>query len=123
MKTIFDHLEHVKGKPHHVRKRVAFGVAAGGTALVALVWLTSSLSTGTFAIHATSFAESARQTPAIVTSDAAGSGNRNLAGAAAALPAGEQGAAGAAAPAHIEIVDTASSTPSAKQAEATTIPF
>lgn len=114
MKTIFDHIEHVKGKPHHIRKRVAFGAAASGTALIALVWFVQSISSSTFALKNTSFADSAREESVVVT--AADRGNQNVAGAAAALQ-------DASAPAHIEIVDTASSTRKATPAERTIIPF
>lgn len=120
MKTLFDHLEHVKGKPHHVRKRIAFGMASGGTALIALVWFASAFSTGEFTLHGSSFAQSTTQGAIVVAG--AENQNQNLAGAAAALPPGG-GQSAADAPAHIEIVDAASSTPAAKQAEATVIPF
>ncbi len=114
MKTIFDHIEHVKGKPHHVRKRVAFGAAASGTALIALVWFVQSISSSTFALKDTSFADSAREeSGAVIAEDR---GNKNIAGAAAALQ-------DASAPAHIEIVDVASSTRKAKPVERTIIPF
>ncbi|MFZ3043892.1 MAG: hypothetical protein WA058_02160 [Minisyncoccia bacterium] len=116
MKTIFDHIEHVKGKPHHIRKRVAFAAAACGTALIGLVWLTTSLSTGAFAIRDTSFADSTGQGVVVTTSSDTSASQ--LAGAGAASIFGTD----ASVPAHIEIVDVASSTPK-KQAEQTTIPF
>jgi len=113
MKTIFDHIEHVKGKPHHVRKRIAFSIAAGGAGLVALVWLATSLGTGAFAIRGASFADAVGGGNAITTD--APKGSQNLAGAAAALE-------DSSAPAHIEIIEAPSSA-SKKQAERTTIPF
>lgn len=58
MKTIFEHIEHVQKKPHHVRKRVALSVAAAGTAMVAFVWLIGSISLGEFALKASTFADS-----------------------------------------------------------------
>ena len=109
MKTIPQHIKHIKSQPHHVRKRVAFGAAATGTALIALVWLAGSLGTGAFALKATSFAENAG---GVTPSDRSA---ENLAGAGAALPS--------VGPARIEIIDTASSTSSLKKAEQTTIPF
>ena len=114
MKNIFDHIERVKGKPHHIRKRIAFTAAAAGTTIVALVWLVGSLSLGTFAIKENSFSDSTGQESVI----AAGSdnGSPNLAGAAAALP-------NVNAPAHIEIIDAASSTSGQKKTERTIIPF
>jgi hypothetical protein len=113
MKTVFEHIEHVKKQPHHVRQGVAFAAAASCTALVALVWLTGSLWSGTFAIRSSSFAESTGQSPTVAPYD---SGKSGLAGAAAAL-------SDASAPAHIEIVDAASSTSKQKKAEQTILPF
>jgi len=56
MKTLAHHIESVRAKPHHVRKQVAFALALGGTALVALIWLVGSLAGGAFHIEDTSFA-------------------------------------------------------------------
>ena len=102
MKTIFEHIEHMKGKPHHVRKRVAFVTAACGTAVIALVWLVGSLGTGAFAIRGATFAESTGAEPAAAT--------------AAAVESADV-------PAHIEIIDASSPAFKAKQTEQTTIPF
>jgi hypothetical protein len=113
MKTVFEHIEHVKRQPHHVRKGVAFSAAASCTALIAFVWLAGSLWSGTFAIKSSSFAESTGQSPTVTAYD---SGKSGLAGAAAALQ-------DASAPAHIEIVDAASSTSQQKKAEQTILPF
>jgi len=116
MKTIFEHVEHIKGKPHHIRKRVAFGAAAFGSVFIGLVWLTTSIGTGAFAIRDSSFADSVGQSGAVTAgSDTSGS---QLAGAGAAAIFSND----ASAPAHIEIVDATSSAPK-KQAEQTTIPF
>lgn len=111
MKTFSEHITHIKGKPHHIRKRIAFAIAASGTGLIALVWLVGNLSLGTFALSDRSFADATGQGTVEVKSSP-----QNLAAAAAALlPQSE--------PAHIEIVDTASSTRPVKKAEQTTIPF
>ena len=114
MKTIFEHIEHMKGKPHHVRKRVAFVTAACGTAVIALVWLVGSLGTGAFAIRGATFAESTGAEPAAAT--AAGNNSQGLAGVAAAVESTDV-------PAHIEIIDASSPAFKAKQTEQTTIPF
>lgn len=115
MKTIFDHIERVQGKPHHIRKRIAFGAAAAGTTVIALAWLVSSVGTGAFALKDTSFAQSTGEegTPAIT-----GDNTEQLAGVGAA-----SALSGASAPAHIEIIDTASSTSEQEKTEQTTIPF
>ncbi len=117
MKTIFDHLERVKGQPHRVRKQIAFSAAAIGTAVIALIWLVGSLGTGAFALKATSFADSTGGEGTLTVSSGDNS-SQGLAGAAAAPALGS-----ASAPARIQIVDTASSTSAGKKAEPTTIPF
>ena len=121
MKTVFDHIEHIKGKPHHIRKRVAFTAAAGVTALIALVWLVGSVTSGAFAIQGSTFADSTQQQPVVTTTatgaDTGTGDTSGLAGAAAALPSVSTNA-----PASIEIVDVASATPPA-QTQQTIIPF
>lgn len=111
MEAIFNHIEHLKGKPHHVRKHMSLLYAAVFAGAIALIWLALNLSTGAFAIANSNFAESAAQ-PAIASVPA--SGTSGLAGAAGA-------ADDETAPAHIEIVNT---TPApAPKAQPTTIPF
>ncbi|OGG48522.1 hypothetical protein A2678_03440 [Candidatus Kaiserbacteria bacterium RIFCSPHIGHO2_01_FULL_53_31] len=119
MKTLFDHLENIKGKPRHVRKRIAFGSAIGGTSLVALVWLVASLSAGAFAIQGSSFATSAGQGSLQVAgaSNMNSGADKNLAGAAAALTNDSS------LPARIEIVNVASSSPVQGESERTILPF
>ncbi|KKW44092.1 hypothetical protein A3J11_00245 [Candidatus Kaiserbacteria bacterium RIFCSPLOWO2_02_FULL_55_12] len=112
MKTVFEHIEHVKGKPHHIRKKVAFTAAVVVTAFIALVWLVGSLSLGAFALEGSSFADATEQGKIDVTNTA--DTTSALAGAAAALQKED-------APARIEIVDTAP--PKQKKAEPTVIPF
>ncbi|MCX6787002.1 MAG: hypothetical protein NTY93_00520 [Candidatus Kaiserbacteria bacterium] len=114
MKTLFEHIENAKKKPHHIRKRIAFIGAAGVSAFIAFVWFAGSVATGAFAVQGTSFADAGVQG----NIETAGSENdsQNLAGAAAALQDTNT-------PAHIEIVNTASSAHSSKKAEQTTIPF
>ncbi|MFA6278485.1 MAG: hypothetical protein WCS97_00110 [Candidatus Paceibacterota bacterium] len=118
MKTIFEHIEYAKGKPHHIRKRIVFGVAGIGTSLIALVWFVGTLSSGKFAIQGSTFAESTSQEPAITTDTGSNSHPAvgGIAGAAAALQDGDV-------PAHIEIVDTSPSKLPVKQAEQTILPF
>lgn len=113
MKTVFQHIEHVKGKPHHIRKRVAFTAAGALTGLVALVWLVGNLSLGTFAISGSTFADAVGKVPKIETTSQALPG---LAGAAAAFDAGAKE------PAHIVIVDTKPAVIE-KKVEQTVIPF
>src|SRR3989344_835397 len=98
MKTIAKHVEHIQAQPHHVRKRVAFGAAVGGTALVAFVWFVGSMATGAFSIQGSNFAMGTEQNVVVATTSTIGAAG--VAGAAAALE-------GANAPARIEIVDTA----------------
>ncbi|MDP1689865.1 MAG: hypothetical protein Q8L52_01535 [bacterium] len=119
MKTVFEHIKHIKGKPHHIRKRIAFATAACGTAIIAFVWLAGSISTGAFAIKTTSFTDINKPAGVETVTDEVGGPypvNSEIAGVAGAL----QTVNG---PARIEIVDTTSSTRSTKKAEQTTIPF
>ena len=115
MKTLFQHIEHIQGKPHHVRKRIALASAVAGSALVALVWLVGGSVTGAFAIQGSDFAMTTGQTETVATTSASGI-PQNLAGAAAAVQ-------DAKAPAHIEIVDTAPASPTKKQSDQTILPF
>ncbi len=118
MKTVSEHVEHIKGKPHHIRKRIAFTAAASGAIVIALVWFVGNISLGAFALGDTSFADAVGQGNIETMSNENGSrpADSGIAGVAAALQSAN-------APAHIEIVDTASSTRSIKKAEQTTIPF
>ncbi len=114
MKTISEHIDTIREKPHHIRKQVAFGAAGGITAVIALVWLTANAAVGTFAIKTSTF-PGAEEQPAVITTTP--EGNSNLAGAAAALDKN--------APVHIEVVNTATSTPVVSNggAEQTVLPF
>ena len=116
MKSLLDHLDTVKAQPHHVRKRVTLLAAGGITSLIGAIWLGSSLATGAFALPNTSFAQSTGYTVPVIAASSTTGGNSQLAGAAAAL-------GDSAAPAHIVIIDTATSAPAAVQSEQTTIPF
>lgn len=118
MKTIFDHIKTVKGKPHHIRKKIAFTVAASCAACIGLVWFIGNISLGVFAIQGSSFAESTGQSGVIAAGGGDNGGTSNIAGAAAALPPENTNTL-----AHIEIIDAASSTVGQTKAEQTTIPF
>lgn len=114
---MFEHIEQVKGKPHHIRNQIAFGMAGVCTAVIALVWLAASIGTGVFALKDTSFAQSTgKEVPSTVSGDAA---NAQFAGVGAASAALQK----ASVPAHIEIIDSASSAASLKKVEQTIIPF
>ena len=114
MKTVSEHIEYVKGKPHHIRKQIAFGVSSGIAALIALVWLITSVGSGAFALKGSTFSDDLGLVPE-PDSDAL-FGNQNLAGAAAALQ-------DESVPAHIEIIDAPSAAAETKRVEQTTVPF
>jgi hypothetical protein len=116
MKTIFEHIEYVKGKPHHIRKQITLVTAGGITAIIALVWFFGTLSSGAFALQGSTFAESTGAEPA-VTTDVNNTSNSGIAGAAAALDTDTS------APAHIEIINSSPATSSEKQVSPTVIPF
>jgi len=115
MKKIIEHIEYVKGKPHHVRRQIAFGTATVVSALIAFVWLAGNYASGTFALHDSSFADATGQGSTLqVAGGVTGQGLAGV-GAASALESSQD------APAHIEIVDT---TPAPKkQSEQTVLPF
>ncbi|MGH7175282.1 MAG: hypothetical protein ACREGR_02915 [Minisyncoccia bacterium] len=118
MKTLGHHISVVRSKPAHVRKQVAFALAAGATALIALIWLVASLSAGSFHIADSSFAD-AESAPAAGTASSAS--NTSLLGAALSA------FSAAPAPAQLEVVGASASAtaPSAASAEDTRtfIPF
>ncbi|MFH1178205.1 MAG: hypothetical protein V1711_00555 [bacterium] len=114
MKTIFEHIEYTKGKPHHIRKKITFMVAVIGTAIIATIWFFGTLSSGTFALQGNTFAESIGEESK--TETGVGSDPKGVAGAAAAFLQ-EQ------APAHIEIIDLSTPTNKEKQSEQTILPF
>lgn len=114
MKTVFEHIEYLKGKPHHIRKQVAFGSAASIAAIIALVWLVTSVGSGTFALKNPTPEEGSGDGSLFVPGREDGS--QNLAGAAAALQ-------DESAPARIEIIDTTPAAPRVKPIEQTTLPF
>ena len=118
MKTIFEHIEYIQGKPHHIRKKVAYATAGGVAALVALVWFFGTLSSGAFAIQGSTFAQSTGGDPATTTDTGIvdGGTDSGIAGVAASLPQSQTQA-------HIEIIDSSTSTSSEKPVEPTVIPF
>lgn len=115
MKTVSQHIAHIKSQPHHIRKRVAFGAAFAGTAVIAFAWLAVSLGTGSFALKDTSFAQNAEnKSDSAVSKD----NNEQFAGVGAASVLREKNE-----PARIEIIDASPSKPSVNKAEQTVIPF
>lgn len=95
MKPISHHIERVKAQPHHVRRSIAFSIAAGVSGLIAVVWLAASLSLGSFAIDGTDFAALAEQGGGVITTS---SDTTGLAGAAEAVSSDDRSSA------HLEIV-------------------
>lgn len=116
MKTLSEHIAYVQGKPHHIRKQVAFGAAAFVSACIALVWLVGSYMTGSFAIAGSSFATASGQDG--LTSVAESSSNTDgIAGAAAALHPSANTSA------HLEVIDTNSVAVPSRQSEPAILPF
>lgn len=115
MKTIAQHIAHARTKPHHVRRKIATVVAGSITALIALVWFTANIMTGSFALPDSSFAATTGGSAPIATTSVTGS--QDLAGVGAAKILEDKNA-----PAHIEIVDTTPTAPT-KQPAQTILPF
>jgi|CXWL01.1.fsa_nt_gi hypothetical protein len=112
------HIQHLKEKPEHVRRRIAVGTSAGVTVIVALVWMVTLSSSGVLALknaptsESENVAESARSAKEGITS---------LLGAVGAAPGESTSPA-------LSIIDNgASSTLDQKQnqpsSNATVIPF
>lgn len=105
-----DFIERLRAKPDHVRKQIAFGAASGITGLVALMWGTAFIASGTLARTVPSEAPD-------VTSVLAESGSNSLLGAIGALTTREDGS--------ITVVDTSASSSAKVQTteQRTVIPF
>ncbi|MDP2593866.1 MAG: hypothetical protein Q8P36_00795 [bacterium] len=123
MRTISDHIEHVKAQPHHVRERVAFGFAGLMAGIIGIIWLGVSLASGSFAIAGNGFAQATGAAPFTVNGQPAPGDTSGLAGASAALSPGD--AAGASAPAYIDVIQdgTSAAPKGAASANQTIIPF
>ena len=112
MQSVVNHIEQLKGKPYHHRKRITYLYAGIGAGAIGLVWLIASLATGAFLIH-----------DSLLTRDSSGEGtavieaNQRIAGAAAALTTD------AGAPAELKIIDTKPTSARTKQPEHTVMPF
>jgi len=116
MKSLSQHIEHVRNRPHHIRKQVALGVALGITAVIAIIWLGVNLSTGAFHIAGTSFADATTETQPQLTAS-----NNSLLGAAAAALNGSSS------PAELQVVSQGSgeapTAPAQNPSDQTFIPF
>jgi hypothetical protein len=120
---MMEYLEKLRAKPGHVRERIAFGVAAGFTALVFVAWGAVIATNGTLALAPSSFAVT--DTDASQINSAANktkSGFTNLLGAAAAFQSGDsEQTSGLSADTGITVETHASTTGS--QSAPTVIPF
>lgn len=117
MMLLTRHIETVRQQPEHVRRQVAFTVAAVLTGLIAFIWLGASVATGAFALKSTSFAEATSGAPLPVQQSSGGAGD--LVGAVGAFFGGTSEG-----PARVDIVGAdAAATPRTPAAEATILPF
>ncbi len=88
MKSLQEHIHHVRRQPHHVKKQVTFVVAGVGTGLVGVLWLAGNLWLGHFALPNTTFADANKAPGLIVTGTNGASDSSLVAGAANARDAG-----------------------------------
>src|SRR5581483_5311529 len=51
--AIVHHIERIRSKPHHVRERIAFGIAAAITAFVSVIWFGTLAATGQLSLAPT----------------------------------------------------------------------
>ncbi|HEX2792407.1 MAG TPA: hypothetical protein VHO23_01685 [Candidatus Paceibacterota bacterium] len=56
-RTVTDHLEHLRAKPHHVRRQISFLAALVVTGLVTAGWLGAMATSGSFALDTTTLAD------------------------------------------------------------------
>ncbi len=114
MKQIISYIEYLRTKPHHVRRRIALASASGITSLIAIIWVSGNVTSGSFAIDGSNFADSTASSPAVVSQPITES---SLLGSVGASSEKNNEA-------HIEIVSTgSSSTISEEEPERTVIPF
>jgi len=90
MRTVSEHLDRVRERPHHVRRRIAFGTAGLLAGAIGLLWLGTSLATGAFAIQGAGFADAT--SGGIEVAPKGAPANQGLAGAAGAPSAGDTSA-------------------------------
>ncbi len=109
---MFTYLETLKVKPGHIRERIAFGTAAGVTAVVAVGWVAVVASSGTFALSPIDPAVQQEVGSAFADTR---SNFDSLLGAVGAAQSGQDSASGI-------VVETQSST-TADAAQPTVIPF
>lgn len=112
MQALLNHIERAKGRPHHVRRKLALTLASGVTGFIALAWFAYSLSTGVFTIQGSTLADTLAPSPSFADPSAPG-----LAGAAAAPQLSR------ASEPRIEIIDAKTSAAKPASPEATIIPF
>ncbi len=115
-----DHIENLRAKPEHVRRRIALGASGGITGIVVVVWAVALATSGSFALTSGTLA-SGEPAPNIKNAfSETGSSFSNLLGAAgAALGATST-------PPSLNIVETNTSSTldtGAADTNATVIPF
>lgn len=107
------HVEHLRSKPHHVRKQVAFTTAAGVTFVIALAWLVYSAQTGLFSIQGSSFADAVKDVDTTLPQEVQG-----VSSGLAGVVASQRDDSGAP---KLQVVDK--TPPAPAKLEQTTIPF
>jgi hypothetical protein len=85
---IRDYIEHLKSKPEHVRRRIAFGTSAGITGVVAVAWLVALSTSGTLALTSPEVQNTAELKTAVQETS---SSFAELMGAASAYQSAAQG--------------------------------
>ncbi len=105
-----DFIEHLRAKPDHVRKQIAFGASLGITGTVALMWAVAFMSSG-------ALMRSPEPTDSGITSALSEQKGASLLGAIGALTTQEDGS--------IMVVGTSASSTGKSEApdERTVIPF
>ena len=73
MISVTHHIQRVRAHPHHIRRQIAFTLAAGATALIAFIWLVGNIATGNFAAGTSSFGDIAKTVQEVIPETSGGS--------------------------------------------------
>ena len=105
-KRIIDHVEHLRARPEHVRRRIALATSIGVTSLVALGWVVALTTSGTLALKSD---DALAQVPSQVGADLAQTSAETQNNFSGLLGAANAAIEGSSSPADLTIVQTQAS--------------
>lgn len=119
MKTAAQHIEYIRSKPHHVRKRIVFVASSVITGFIAFIWIVTGLVTDSFAVKQSSFADATGGSDTGVAVVQVNANRQGLAAVGAAVIPQSTNSA----PAQIEVVNSVPVVSPIDQSNKTVIPF